>query len=61
MLDILDHAEMADCMPYSTLVDTSTKLSSSGALVSDVTHYCHLAGALQYLTLTRPDIVYAVQ
>jgi hypothetical protein len=32
-----------------------------GALVSDPTAYRSLAGALQYLTFTRPNIAYPVQ
>jgi hypothetical protein len=52
---------MADCKPCSTPVDTSAKLSSSGAPVSDATHYRGLAGALQYLIFTHLDITYAVQ
>ncbi|GJY62047.1 ribonuclease H-like domain-containing protein [Tanacetum coccineum] len=35
--------------------------SSDGAPISDSTLYRSLAGALQYLTFTRPDISYAVQ
>lgn len=61
MLDILERAGMSDCKPSSTPVDTCAKLSSDGAPVSDATHYRGLAGALQYLTFTRPDIAYAVQ
>ena len=29
--------------------------------MSDATQYCSLAGALQHLTMTRPDLAYAVQ
>jgi len=62
MLDILDRAGMAECKPCATPVDTSPKTSAdSGALVADPTDYRSLAGALQYLTFTRPDIAYAVQ
>jgi hypothetical protein len=61
MLEILECAGMSDCMPCSTLVDTSAKGSSEGHPISDATHYRGLAGALQYLTFTRPDITYAVQ
>ena len=37
------------------------KLSADGPPVSDPTDFRSLAGALQYLTFTRPDISYAVQ
>jgi hypothetical protein len=53
---------MSDCKPYSTPVETQAKVSfDMGALVSDQTAYRSLAGDLQYLTFTRPDIAYAVQ
>ena len=42
-------------------MDVNPKLSADGAPVSDPTDFCSLAGALQYLTFTRPDISYAVQ
>ena len=61
MLDILDRAGMRDCKPCSTPVDTHAKLSANGVPVDDPTHYRSIAGALQYLTFTRPDISYAVQ
>ncbi|WVZ82160.1 hypothetical protein U9M48_029453 [Paspalum notatum var. saurae] len=61
-LDILERARMTDCNPCSTPVDTQTKLSEdAGPPVADPTAYRSLAGALQYLTFTRPDITYAVQ
>ena len=45
-----------------TPVDTNSKLSADvGPPVADSTHYRSLAGALQYLTFTRPNIAYAVQ
>ena len=53
-LDILERAGMTDCKPCSTPVDTQAKLSADlGAPVSDPTAYQSLAGALQYLTITR--------
>lgn len=60
--DILIRASMQECNPVSTPVDLKSKLSQdSGDKVDDPTLYRSLAGALQYLTLTRPDIQYAVQ
>ena len=61
-LDILTRHGMADCKPCSTPVDTCAKVSATaGPSVADPTAYRSLAGALQYLTFTRPDIAYAVQ
>lgn len=61
-LDILARAHMSNCNPCHTPVDTNSKSSSStGSLLSQPTVYRSLVGALQYLTLTRPDISYAVQ
>jgi hypothetical protein len=61
-LDILEHAGMTDCKPCSTPVDTQAKLSATlGDPVADPTTYQSLAGALQYLTFTRPDLTYVVQ
>lgn len=62
MLEILDRAGMTDCKPCSTPVDTNPKLSAAeGAPLVNGTDFRSLAGALQYLTFTRPDIAYAVQ
>lgn len=61
MLDILDRTGMAEHKPCSTLVDTNPKVATAdGAPVSDPTDFRSLAGALQYLMFTRPDITYAV-
>ena len=61
-LDLLQRAGMAECHSTSTPVNARAKLSASeGTPVADPTEYRSLAGALQYLTLTRPDLAYAVQ
>jgi len=61
-LDLLQRAGMAECHSTSTPVDGRAKLSASeGTPVADPTEYRSLAGALQYLTLTHPDLAYAVQ
>ncbi|XP_035832909.1 uncharacterized mitochondrial protein AtMg00810-like [Helianthus annuus] len=60
--DIISRASMSLCKPCTTPVDLSSKLSATdGPLFHDPTLYRSLAGALQYLTFTRPDISYAVQ
>jgi hypothetical protein len=60
--EIIERAGMSSCKPSPTPVDTKTKLSGvSGNPYHDPTEYRSLAGALQYLTFTRPDISYAVQ
>lgn len=59
--EILQRAGMQDCKPITTPVDIKSKLSQEGGdKITDSTLYRSLAGALQYLTLTRPDIQYAV-
>ncbi|WVZ68266.1 LOW QUALITY PROTEIN: hypothetical protein U9M48_017225 [Paspalum notatum var. saurae] len=61
-LDLLQRAGMAECHSTATPVDTRAKLSATdGSPVADPSEYRSLAGALQYLTLTRPDLAYAVQ
>lgn len=60
--EILERAGMTACKPCPTPIDTKGKLSAkSGDPYDDPTKYRRLAGALQYLTFTRPDISYAVQ
>jgi len=47
--------------PTTKLVDSKSKLSAiDGAPVADLSEYCSLARALQDLTLTCPDLAYAV-
>ncbi|XP_062081272.1 uncharacterized mitochondrial protein AtMg00810-like [Humulus lupulus] len=59
---IIDRAGMSNCSPCPTPVDTKSKLSATADTpYDDPTKYRSLAGALQYLTFTRPDISYAVQ
>ncbi|GAU44778.1 hypothetical protein TSUD_27470 [Trifolium subterraneum] len=60
--EIIARAGMASCKPSATPVDTKQKLNTfAGTPYDDPTLYRSLAGALQYLTFTRPDISYAVQ
>jgi hypothetical protein len=63
-VELLQRAGMAECHSTLTPVDTHAKLSTTdGVLLSekDTSEYRSLAGALQYPTLTRPDLAYAVQ
>ncbi|GJY81605.1 ribonuclease H-like domain-containing protein [Tanacetum coccineum] len=59
--EILERAQMLNCNPCRTPVETEKKLRPEGSSVTDPTLYRSLAGALQYLTFTRPDLSYAVQ
>lgn len=60
--EIIECARMVNCKPCATPVDLKSKLSNKeGKPVANPTEYRSLAGALQYLTFTRPDIAYAVQ
>ncbi|CAJ2648141.1 unnamed protein product [Trifolium pratense] len=60
--EIIDRAGMSSCKSTQTPVDTKPKISAKiGTPYEDPTTYRSLAGALQYLTFTRPDISYAVQ
>jgi hypothetical protein len=61
-LDILKRAVMTDCKPCTTPVDLQAKLArDSRPPVEDTSQFQSIAGALQYLTFTRPDITYDVQ
>ncbi|XP_071705059.1 uncharacterized mitochondrial protein AtMg00810-like [Rutidosis leptorrhynchoides] len=59
--EILERAGMLNCKPCRTPMETNSKLGTNGPAVSDPTLYRSLAGVLQYLTFTRPDITYGVQ
>ncbi|GJY50237.1 ribonuclease H-like domain-containing protein [Tanacetum coccineum] len=59
--EILKQAQMLNCNPCRTPIDTEKKLGPEGSPVTDPTLYRSLAGSLQYLTFTRPNLSYAVQ
>nr|GEU89831.1 reverse transcriptase domain-containing protein [Tanacetum cinerariifolium] len=58
--EILEWAHMGGCNSSQTPVDTETKLGDDGDSISNPKLYRSLAGSLQYLTFTHPDILYVV-
>nr|GEW55945.1 ribonuclease H-like domain-containing protein [Tanacetum cinerariifolium] len=61
VFQLLERAHMVNCNPSRTPVDTDSKLGSDGVPIQDPTLYRSLAGGLQYLTFTSPDLSYAVE
>ncbi|KAK1641706.1 hypothetical protein QYE76_059511 [Lolium multiflorum] len=62
-LDLLHRVSMENCRPTSTPLATAERLArDSGTALSteDAFRYRSVVGGLQYLTLTRPDISFAV-
>lgn len=57
--EILHVAAMSDCNPMPTPLPQRIE-SVDDTLFSEPTYFRSLAGKLQYLTITRPDIQYAV-
>ncbi|RVW73295.1 Retrovirus-related Pol polyprotein from transposon RE1 [Vitis vinifera] len=58
--DILTRAQLLDRKPVHTPMVVSQHLTVAGSPFSNPTLYRSLVGALQYLTITRPDIAHAV-
>lgn len=60
ILDILQRAGLSDCKPVSSPMSISQVLSIDDSPLSDPVQYRQIVGALQYATLSRPDIAFAV-
>ncbi|XP_019420683.1 PREDICTED: uncharacterized protein LOC109330867 [Lupinus angustifolius] len=59
--DLLDRAHMGSARPVNAPMTSNYKLSKVGdEPVSDPTFYRSIVGALQYATVTRPNIAYNV-
>ena len=58
--DIVCRAGLRDAKPMPTPLATNVSFVGAGTPFDDPTLYRSLVGALQYLTVTRPDISYAV-
>ncbi|KAK4363524.1 hypothetical protein RND71_018765 [Anisodus tanguticus] len=62
VVEIIERAGMSSCKSSPTQVDTKPKLSATSSTpYDDPSHYCSLAGVLQYVTFMRPNITYTVQ
>jgi hypothetical protein len=59
--DILERAGMSSYKSAMTPIDAKGKLSADGDKIDDAATYRSLASALQYLTITRLDLAFAVQ
>lgn len=60
-MELLQEFDLESMPTVSSPLDPSTKLTtSSGPLLADPTAYRRLVGKLNYLTHTRPDLLFAV-
>ncbi|XP_019164232.1 PREDICTED: uncharacterized protein LOC109160325 [Ipomoea nil] len=60
MSDLLKRAGMTDCKPLATPAALTQPVTPSTEDFDNPTQYRRLVGALQYLTITQPDLSYAV-
>nr|KYP51407.1 Retrovirus-related Pol polyprotein from transposon TNT 1-94 [Cajanus cajan] len=60
-MDILHECRLLGCKPSDFPMDQNHKLAlADGPAYDDPTHYRRLVGRLLYLTITRPELSYAV-
>ncbi|XP_019151951.1 PREDICTED: uncharacterized protein LOC109148672 [Ipomoea nil] len=60
MTDILKRAGMSNCKPLATPIPVSKSLPPCTNLYHDHTQYRSLVGTLQYMTITRHDLSFAI-
>ena len=59
--DLFTRAGLVDFKPIATPMTTSHTLSASkGSLLADPSQYRNIVEALQYCTITRPDISFSI-
>ncbi|GAB2293271.1 hypothetical protein Dimus_038257 [Dionaea muscipula] len=59
-LTLLDRVGLLDSKPKATPLPAKLTIDPAAPLLEDATFYRGVVGALQYLTLTRPDLSYSV-
>jgi len=60
-LNKLSEYGMTGCKPISIPLEKNVKLSANeGDLVEDTTMYIRIVGSLIYMTITRPNLSYAI-
>ncbi|MCO5613425.1 hypothetical protein L7F22_067701 [Adiantum nelumboides] len=60
-LDMLMKYRMADCKPILTPLDQNLKLRiDEGEVLDDATMYHRIVGSLIYMTISQPDLSYAI-
>ncbi|XP_070677808.1 uncharacterized mitochondrial protein AtMg00810-like [Malus domestica] len=60
ILDLLQEADMLDCKPAFIPLDCKHKMTMDGETLTDISYYQRLVRRLIYLTITRPNIAFAV-
>ncbi|XP_019181955.1 PREDICTED: uncharacterized protein LOC109177102 [Ipomoea nil] len=60
MTDLLGRSGMVDCKPLTTPTSVTKVVTPSDTPYENPTQYRRIVGASQYLTITRPDLAYAV-
>ncbi|XP_069143335.1 uncharacterized mitochondrial protein AtMg00810-like [Solanum lycopersicum] len=58
--DLLEKPGLEKCTSQPTPMAVSSSPNGADTPFADITHFRSLIGALQYLTITRPDIQFAV-
>lgn len=59
-LDILEKSQMSHCQPMPTPLEAKLQLVTNGTPLAYPSFFQSIIGALQYLTLTRPDLSFSV-